>query len=235
MNNLISWLMGDTLGGLIMDGWNWLWQTSTKSPIQVVRVDKNSDDITLEHATQLLVSITARVLEMQKAVERVRAITHEIKRQYDVKCQHHKELVAMVLEYKRLGEIVEARIAMAKAIGIERILPELQARLEHSQEMLISINECHIQEQSKLSLLEIEMETIKACMAMNESMSGNRDPDKFNDLSNLHEKFRNVQIEIEDRYQQVQIMGQLANKSNFVTQEPLNIKDIDERIKSLSD
>jgi phage shock protein A len=230
MNNLISWLMGDTLGGLIMDSWNWLWQTPTKASAPVVTVDKNSDDITLEHATQLLVSITARVLEMQKAVERVRAITHEIKRQYDVKCQQHQELVATVLEYKRLGEIVEARMAMANAIGIERILPELQARLEHSQEMLISINECYTQEQSKLSLLEIEMETIRACMAMNESMSG---LDKFNNLSNLQEKFRNVQTEIEDRYQQVQVMSQLSNQSNFAAQEPLNIQDVDERIKSL--
>jgi phage shock protein A len=233
MNNLISWLMGDTLGGLIMDSWNWLWQTPSKSTTQVTTVDKNSDDITLEHATQLLVSIAARVLEIKKAVERVRAITHEIKRQYDVKCQQHQELVATVLEYKRLGEIVEARMAMANAIGIERILPELQARLEHSQEMLISINECHTQEQSKLSLLEIEMETIKACMAMNESMGGNQELGKFNDLSNLQEKFRNVQTEIEDRYQQVQIMGQLADKSNFVAQESLNIQDVDERIKSL--
>ncbi len=233
MNNLISWLMGDTLGGLIMNGWNWLWQTPIKSTPNVTAVNKNSDDITLEHATQLLVSITARVLEMQKAVERVRAIMHEIKRQYDMKCQQHQELVAMVLEYKRVGEIVEARMAMAKAIGIERILPELQVRLEHSQEMLISINELHTQEQSKLSLLEIEMETIKACMAMNDSMSGSRDADKFNDLSNLQDKFRNVQTEIEDRYQQVQIMSQFSNQSSFGAQEPLNIQDIDERIKSL--
>lgn len=233
MNNLILWLIGDTLSGIIMDGWNWLWQTPTKSSTSVVKVNKNNNDITLEHANQLLISITARVLEMQKAVDRVRAITYEIKRQYDVKCQQHQELVAKVLEYKKAVEIVEARMAMAKTIGIERILPELQARLEHSQEMLISINECHTQEQAKLSLLEIEMETIKACMAMNESM-GNRDSDKFNDLSNLQEKFKNVQTEIEDRYQQVQIMSQLSNQSNFAAQEPLNIKDIDERIKSLS-
>ncbi len=225
--------MGDTLGGLVMDTWNWLWQTPAKSPSTVTKVDKNSDDITLEHANQLLVSITERVLEMQKAVDRVRAITLEIKRQYDAKYQHHQELVERVLEYKRLGEIVEARMAMAKAIGIERILPELQARLEHSQEMLISINELHTQEQSKLFLLESEMETIKACMAMNESISGSRDVDKFNDLNNLQEKFRNVQIEIEDRYQQVQIMSQLSNQSNFAVQEPLNIQDIDARIESL--
>ena len=236
MNNLISWLMGDTLGGLVMDTWNWLWQTSVKSSPPATtgnKVDKNSDDITLEHANQLLVSITARVLEMQKAVDRVRAITLEIKRQYNVKCKQHQELVATVLEYKREGEMVEARIAMANVIGIERILPELQARLEHSQEMLISINELHTQEQSKLSLLEIEMETIKACMAMNNSMSGNRDLDKFNDLSNLQDKFRNVQTEMEDRYQQVQVMSQLSNQSNLAVQEPLNIQDIDERIKSL--
>ena len=105
------------------------------------------------------------------------ALAREIQRQYDLKCQEHQELIGIVLEYQRSNDAVEARLTMARAIGIERILPELKVRLERAQEMLMNVNECHIQEQAKLSLLEIEMETIKACMAMNESMGIDRNMD----------------------------------------------------------
>ena len=231
MSNLILWLMGDTVGGQMIAGWNWLWQI----PPEPAATGKTSDDITLEHATQLLGSIALRVTQMQKVVDRVRSIAREIQRQYELKCQEHQELIGIVLEYQRSNDPVEARLTMAKAIGIERILPELKVRLERAQEMLMNVNECHIQEQAKLSLLEIEMETIKACMAMNESMGSDRSMDKFQDLTNLQDKFQNVQAEMEDRYQQMQVMSQLSQPSNGMLDEPLSIQDIDSRIKSLAE
>ena len=232
MSNIILWLMGDTVGGQMIAGWNWLWQMP---PEPATATGKTSDDITIEHATQLLGSIALRVQKMQKVVERVRSIAREIQRQYDLKCQEHQELIGIVLEYQRSNDPVEARLTMARAIGIERILPELKVRLERAQEMLMNVNECHIQEQAKLSLLEIEMETIKACMAMNESMGGDRNMDKFQDLTNLQDKFQNVQAEMEDRYQQMQVMSQLSQPSNSRSEEPLNIQDLDSRIKSLGE
>lgn len=231
MNNLILWLMGDTVGGQMIAGWNWLWQIP---PEPATATSKTSDDITLEHATQLLGSIALRVNQMQKVVERVRSIAREIQRQYELKCQEHQELIGIVLEYQRSNDPVEARLMMAKAIGIERILPELKVRLERAQEMLMNVNECHIQEQAKLSLLEIEMETIKACMAMNESMGTDSTIDKFQDLTNLQDKFQNVQAEMEDRYQQMQVMSQLSQPANGISDEPMSIQDIDSRIKSLA-
>jgi phage shock protein A len=231
MSNIILWLMGDTIGGQMIAGWNWLWQMPTEP---ATGTGKTSDDITLEHATQLLGSIALRVTQMQKVVDRVRSIAREIQRQYDLKCQEYQELIGIVLEYQRSNDPVEARLTMAKAIGIERILPELKVRLERAQEMLMNVNECHIQEQAKLSLLEIEMETIKACMAMNESMGIDRAMDKFQDLTNLQDKFQNVQAEMEDRYQQMQVMSQLSQPSNGISDEPLTIQDIDSRIKSLA-
>jgi phage shock protein A len=232
MSNVILWLMGDTLGGQMIAAWNWLWQIP---PEPAAGAGKTSDDITLEHATQLLGSIALRVTQMQRVVDRVRSISREIQRQYELKCQEHQELIGIVLEYQRSNDLVEARLTMAKVIGIEQILPELKVRLERGQEMLMNINESHIQEQTKLSLLEIEMETIKAWMAMNESMGIDRTMDKFQDLTNLQDKFQNVQAEMEDRYQQMQVMSQLSQPSNRISDEPLNIQDIDNRIKSLSE
>jgi phage shock protein A len=231
MKSFVLWFMGDSLGGAVINTWDWLWQM----PIAETSIPtaKTSDNLTLEHAQRLLSSIEMRVLEMQTAVDKVRNSTQEIQRQYEAKGQQHQELIDLVREYQRAGNTIEARLAMAKAIGIERILPELKARWENSQEMLLSINECHAQEQAKLTLLEIEMETIRACMAMSDSMGGNREIDKINELNHLQERFHDVQTEIEDRYRQIQVMSQLSPPSNCVLEEPLNIQDIDTRIQSL--
>jgi phage shock protein A len=130
MNKVILWLMGETLGGQMIAGWNWLWQVPLEP---ATAVGKTSDDITIKHATQLLGSIALRVQQMQKVVDRVRSIAREIQRQYQLKSQEHQKLIGIVLEYQRANDPVEARLTMAKAIGIERILPELKVRLEHAQ------------------------------------------------------------------------------------------------------
>lgn len=116
--------MGDKIGGQMIAGWDWLWQIpSEPSP----ETGKTSNDITLEHATQLLGSLTLRVTQMQKVVDhpqrvrlrvRVRSIAREIQRQYELKCQEHQELIGIALEYQRSNDPVEARLTMAKAIGI---------------------------------------------------------------------------------------------------------------------
>ena len=68
MSNLILWLMGDTVGRQMIAGWNWLWQML---PEPASDTGKTSDDITLEHATQLLGSIALRVTQMQRVVDRI--------------------------------------------------------------------------------------------------------------------------------------------------------------------
>ncbi|WP_310482180.1 hypothetical protein [Chamaesiphon sp. VAR_48_metabat_403] len=229
MNDLIIWLMGDTLGKKIINTWDWLWQMPTEPPTTV----KSTDEIALEHATQLLISIAAKVTEMERAVDRVRSISQEIERQYNQKSQEHQNLVSKAFELQRSGNIVEARLSMARSIGIERILPELKVRLDRAQEMLINANDYHTQEQSKLTLLEIEFQSLAASMAMNKSMGGDRELAKFNDLNNLQEKFRNVQAEAEDRYQQIKIMSQLSHSTDCVLEETLTIDEIDRRIRSL--
>jgi DNA repair ATPase RecN len=69
---------------------------------------------------------------------------------------------------------------------------------------------------------------------MNESMGIDRAMDKFQDITNLQDKFQNVQTEMEDRYQQMQVMSQLSQPSNGISEEPFNIQDIDERIRAIS-
>jgi phage shock protein A len=230
MQNFIFWLMGDTLGKAAIDTWNWLWQNPDSTPPPTA---KNSDDIALEQATQILAAISQRVIKIQAAVQRVKTGTKEMQRQYEVKAQKYQDLIATVSEYQREGKTIEARLTMVEAIGIERILPELKSRWEQSQERLVSINEFYAQEQAQLALLESELETMKNCRIMNISMGINQNEASI-DARSLQEKFSNLLEEMESRSDEVQIASQLFSNSNCILNDPLNIADIDAKVQEIS-
>lgn len=228
MRGLIIWLMGEELGASIMKSLHWLLETP---PDRSQTQGKTSDEITIEHITQVLESMQSKVAAIQSIIDRVRRITNEIQHRYNLKRLCHQELIGVVLEAKRTGHIIEARLAMTQMIQIERILPELQLRLDSSQEMLISIHEIHAQEEANLSLLEIDLETVKARRTMNNCQN----VDNSADLIVLYEKFRNVQSDLEYRHQEIQVASTLANSSDCELRETLTTEAIDELIAKLKD
>jgi hypothetical protein len=230
MQKIIVWLMGDNLGAWLINTWDWLIQAPPDPSSTEV---KTTDEINLEHATQLLELTRSKVMEIQNVVERVRKIATAIQLQYDLKCNYHQSLMTEVLEFKRKGNILEARLSMAKAVEIERVLPELKAKLENSQEMLIGINKIYAQKESELFSLQVDLESMKAYMAMHDSTRGSGDLNRSPDLIQIQEKFRHVLAETEDRYREIQIVSQLANPSNCELGETLNLQDIDNRIEKL--
>jgi phage shock protein A len=210
--------------------WNWLFETpSDQSP----NSSKTINQIEIDRATQLLNTMRSRVTEIQTVLERVQLTTQEIQRQYELKCQGYQEFIGLALAAKRQGHIIEARLAMAKAIQIERILPQFSTKLQTAQELLISINKICAQKESDLSLLEIDLAMIVAQQGVEGTMHEHPGSDTSRDVIALQERLRNVQTEMEDRYLAVQINGQISNSSDGGVEEPINIQDIDERIVNL--
>jgi len=232
MKRSIIWLFGDELSKSVINTYNWLLEVP---PERSATKGKTSDEINLQHIGELLDSMRVKVANLQTVVERVRHSTQEIEKQYNLKCQYHQELMLLVLDFHRVGNILEARLAMAKAMEIERILPEFQAKLASSQEMLMRVSEIYIQKESELSLLEIDIENMKTYIAMNNSMNGHHNIDKSHELTILQEKIRNSTIEAEDRCREIQIATQLSHLSNCELGTTLTAQDIDERIRVLKD
>jgi phage shock protein A len=230
MKGFIVWLMGDKLGESTINGLNWLLEVP---PDRSAQVAKTSGEITIEHASQLLELMRSKVLKIQNVVEQVRQSTQKNQHQYDLKCQYHQELIGMALESKRTGNIIEARLAMVKAIEIERILPDFKSKLDRSQDMLIGVNEIHAKKESELSLLEVDLEYTIASMAISDSVNDDRSPEQDRELMVLQAKLRDFLAETEDSYQQIQIMSQLSHPSACELGETLNTQDIDARIEEL--
>jgi peptidyl-tRNA hydrolase len=225
MKGFIVWLMGDKLGESTINGLNWLLEVP---PDRSVTKGKTSDEITLEHAFQLLELMRSKVKQLHDIVEQVRQSTHRTQHQYNLKCQRHQELLEMAVEYKQMGQIMEARLAIAKAIEIERISPEFQTKLASSQEMLMRVNDIHVQQESELSLLEIDVENMKAWIAMNGYHEA-----KSHELIILKDKIEQSSIAAENRCQEIKLLSQLSHSSNCELGETLNTQDIDNRLENI--
>jgi hypothetical protein len=226
MKNFLVWLMGEpTIKDL-----TWLFETPPdRSPSK----GKTSDEMAIEHMTQLLESMRSEVAEIQNIIEEFRQTTNDSQHKCDLKHQCYQDLIAIALAAKQQGNMLEARIAMAKAVHTKRIIPVLTAMLNSCQERLISSHEIYAQKEADLAILELDLETIKIQSKMNDSIDGHRDLDKSRDLIALQERFRNAQSDIEHRYQEIQIASQLKNPSNCELGESMNIQDLDALIAEL--
>jgi hypothetical protein len=230
MKDLVKWLMStEELGESMTKGWNWLLETP---PDRSKTKGKTSDQITIEHMTQLLESMQLEVVDLQNIVEQLCQITQETQYQYNLKFQHYENLKAMVLLSKEQGNILEARMAMAKVVQTKRIIPTLEATLNSYQDRLIGIHEIYVQKEADLAVLEMDLKRINIQSQMNDSINGYRDLEKSRDLIALQERFRNAQADIEHRYQEIQITSKLESPSNWM-EEPMNIQDIDDLIAKL--
>lgn len=223
MKDLTRWFMGENLGNMTINGWQWLWGMPPNGSSVTA---KTSDDPILEDVARSLEEVRAIVLQIRGAVERVMLDTDEIQHQYDLKCKRYDELIAMSLTFDRQGNIVEARSAMAQAIQLERVILEWQKRVEFSKGLLASTREIYDRKSDILSLLEIDLKMIKTQRDVNNSISTDRSP-----LILLQERLSNIRADTEELYDQIQIEIRLSHPSNCELGKTLTDDDLDERIR----
>jgi hypothetical protein len=232
MKGLVTWLLGDELGESTIKGWNWLLEVP---PDRSATKGKTSDELTIEHMTQLLESMRLDVVNIQSIVEQFYQDIQQEWQEYHLKWQYCQELKQIILANKQQKNMLEARLKMAKLIQIKRILPDLEANLIGSQERLVSVNEIYLHKEADVVLLEADLRAVKMQLKTNNLFNNHQELEKSRDLLVLQERFRNTQAEIETRHQQIQIEARLAHPSNCQLGETMNIQAIDEEIAKLED
>jgi hypothetical protein len=228
MKDLTRWFLGEDLGNLTINGWQWLW---AMPPHGSSATTKTSDDLILADIARSIEDVRAIVLQIRGAVERVMSDTKEIQERYDLKCRRHNALIGMSLTFDRQGKILEARSAMAQAIQLEHVISEWQKRVEISKGLLMSAREIYDRRFDILSLLEVDLQMIKTQKDMNNSIGSDRSPD----LILLQEKLSIIRVDTEETYDRIQIEIKLSHSSNCRLETTLNDDDLDKRIRELDE
>jgi hypothetical protein len=224
VKELFTWLMGEQLTEKAIDTYSWLLEVPESPPT------KPTSELTVERAFKLRDLMRTKVENIQIVVEQVKYRTQKITHQYNLKSQYRHDLIEAILVFKKTGDIISARLAMANKIEIDRTLPDFELKVQASQDLLIAIHEIHARSQSQLSLLEVDLENTLSSIAINDLMNDDLSPGQDRELMELEAKFQEFLVEAEDSYQKVQSMNQLSDLDRG---ETLNAKDIDAQIAEL--
>ena len=178
MQGFIFWLMGENLGKLAINSWNWLWnippqppQTATKpsTPPPTSETVNAADRAAVEQAAQSLKVMRTRCGELEIAVSQVVAAAKLAQEQYINKYQHWQSLEAQAIAAHARDDAAGARLAMAQALVIDRILPQMLERVDRAQELAQSAQTKLAQEVELTTIAQTEIEALKALAAMNQA------------------------------------------------------------------
>ncbi len=119
MKKFIYWLMGEKAGRTIVGTWNWLWGLPVES----------GGAVAVSVAEESLQSMQESVQKLAQAVATQVAAYERAKQKYEQKAKEMANLEQQAIVAQQGGNEEAARLAMAKVIQIEQLLPQLEAQV----------------------------------------------------------------------------------------------------------
>ena len=222
------WLLGDTAGRTSVAIWKYLWGI----PVE------GGGKIAQKVAQESIASMQESISQLSHAVAKVVSTQNLAQQQYDNKLKEYHEAEKQAQLAHSNGNEDAARLAITKAIAIDKILPQLRERVETTQ---ITTNKAKAKlkrEIEKLETYKLELENLKSLTLVNQAMAeidGISDEWGFN---SARTQFTEVKNSIEKRALLEEAKVELAENPNEVLAgeiDALSLEaEIEKRFKSLN-
>jgi phage shock protein A len=161
MKTFIYWLMGERGGRITISTWNWLWGIhSTPTEKTAVSVAEES-----------LESMQASVQKLAEAVKNQVDSYGRARHRYDAKLREKEQFEHQAAIAQSQGNQDSARLAIAKVIRIEKLLPQLEAQLQEAEQFVTTSQERLYREQLKLEHYKTDMQNMKDLAEVNQALS----------------------------------------------------------------
>lgn len=158
---LTYWLLGETAGRTSVAIWKYLWGMPVEAGGKVAQ----------KVAQESILSMQESVAQLSDAVAKVVSIHNLAQQQYDNKLKDYQEAERQAqLAYSK-GNEDAARLAITKAIAIEKILPELSKRVEIAQNTMEKAKAKLKRETGKLEAYKLELENLESLTLVNQAMA----------------------------------------------------------------
>jgi phage shock protein A len=196
---MMYWVMGEKAGRTLAGTWNWLWGI----PLE------QGGKLTEKIAREALASMQESVLELTQAVAKVMAAHRQAKAIYEKKQQECCDAEHQALLATRDGNTEAARLAIARAIKIEEVLPSLKARVEKAENLFKSSKDKLRLEQERLEALKLDMENMAALTDVNQALAAINGLQHDFDLNSAKDQFSDAKTAIERRHSEMDAMTEL--------------------------
>ncbi len=221
------WLLGETAGRTSVAVWKRLWGLPVEQGGMVAQ----------KVAEESIISMQESIAQLTNAVAKVVSTYNLAQQQYNNKLEefHQAEKQAQLAHSK--GNEDAARLAITKAIAIEKILPQLSERVETTE---ITMNKAKAKlkrETERLEAYKLELENLESLTLVNQAMAEMGGITSELDLDSARSQFADAKNGIEKRALIDEAKAELAeNPSEALADEidALSLEaEIEKRFKSL--
>ena len=155
------WLLGETAGRTSVAVWKRLWGMPVEGGGKVAQ----------KVAEESIASMQESIAHLSTAVAKIVSTYNLAQQQYNNKLESRKEAEKQAQLAHNKGNEEAARLAITKAIAIEKILPQLSERVETAQIMMNKAKAKLKRETEKLEAYKLELENLKSLTLVNQAMA----------------------------------------------------------------
>ena len=221
------WLLGETAGRTSVAIWKYLWGMPVEAGGKVAQ----------KVAHESIASMQESIAQLSTAVAKVVSTYNLARQQYNNKLQEYKEAERQAHLAHSRGNEDAARLAITKAIAIEKILPQLKERVEASKTTMNKAKAKLQRETEKLEAYKLQLNNLESLTLVNQAMAeiGNIS-DKW-DLNSARSQFTEAKNGIEKKALLEEAKAELAENPHDLLADEIDAlsleAEIEERFKSL--
>ena len=222
MKKAVYWLFGDWAGGIVVGSWNWLWGVDNDP--------SSSDADTITAASESIEVMEASVARLVNVVSMQHDAYQRARQKYLQKVRECKNAEQLALGAQQNGQDSTARLAMAKAIQIEKILPVLEGQMQQAEELLNGFQTRLEEERLALETHKGELQNMKDLTEISEALAAVKQAGQGLTTSDAKGRFRDIYADLEERTKTDILASELYQDPEHLATAKLSQLELDEEI-----
>jgi phage shock protein A len=220
MKKAVYWLMGDKAGRTLVGVWNWLWGMPVEAGGQVA----------VEVAEESLRSMQESVQKLAAAVSTQVAAYQRAKTKYEEKVREMQTFERQAMTAQRNGNEEAARLAMSKAIQIEKILPQLETQVQQAEQYVSASKDKLNRERMKLEAYKTDMQNMKDMAEINAALGAIAKVNNDLNIDSARSQFEQAKNAVERRNLEQQTLAELSENPQEKLQAELENMTLDDEV-----
>ena len=220
MKKFVYWLMGDRAGRVVVGTWNWLWGR----PVEA------GGKVAVAVAQESLFSMQESVHKLAKAVAMQVGAYERAQSKYQQKIQELKNFEQQARLAQRMGKDDAARLAMSRAIQIEKLLPSLEQQVQQAAAFVGSSKDKLNRERIKLEQYKSDMQNIKDLAEVNAALESIAKVNNDFDIGSARSSFEAAKNAVEGRYHTSTALAELSENPQEKLAADLDQLTLDDQV-----
>jgi len=220
VRSFIYWLMGDRAGRVIVGSWRWLWGLPVES----------GGKVAVAVAEESLHSMQESVQQLAKAVAQQVGAYERARTKYRDKVDELRAYEQQALLAQRAGQDDGARLAMSRAIQIEKLLPALDQQVQQAGTFVEASKDKLNRERIKLEQYKTDMQNIKDLAEVNAALESIAKVNNEFDIGSARSSFEAAKNAVEGRNMSNAALAELSDNPHEKLAADLDQLSLDDQV-----